>query len=157
MKFNRNGGEFLKILMNNEVAYADEWWRINNIMPTQFLNYSILHFAFWFLHCKNGHTVQRSDGDLQVVYCLLDFLGNTTTAGIVSKAPYGLLVNGGIEAGGLVDAISGLIDFKQYGCLAPNQYYQTLYFIIFYKVNIQFSTNLILQKTEYCYIIISKF
>ena len=69
----------------------------------------------------DGHTVQRSDGDLQVVYCLLDFLGNTTTAGIVSKAPYGLLVDGGIEAGGLVDAISGLIDFKQYGCLAPNQ------------------------------------
>ena len=24
------GGEFSKILMNNEVAYADEWWRMNN-------------------------------------------------------------------------------------------------------------------------------
>ena len=68
----------------------------------------------------NGHTVQRSDGDLQVVYCLLDFLGNPTTAGIVSKAPYGLLVSGGIEAGGLVSAISGLIDLSSINAILTN-------------------------------------
>ncbi len=68
----------------------------------------------------NGHTVQRSDGDLQVVYCLLDFLGNPTTAGIVSKAPYGLLQSGGIEAGGLVDMISGLIDLSDINDILTN-------------------------------------
>ena len=60
----------------------------------------------------NGHTVQRSDGDLKVLYCLLDFLMNDTTAGILSKAPYGLLQSGGIEAGGLVDTVQVFYDIK---------------------------------------------
>ncbi len=60
----------------------------------------------------NSHTVQRSDGDLQVLYCLLDFLMNDTTAGVLSKAPYGLLQSGGIEAGGLVDAVQLFYDIK---------------------------------------------
>ena len=60
----------------------------------------------------DGHTVQRSDGDLQVLYCLLDFLMNDNTAGILSKAPYGLLQSGGIEAGGLVDTVQVFYDIK---------------------------------------------
>ena len=60
----------------------------------------------------NSHTVQRSDGDLQVLYCLLDFLMNDTTAGILSKAPYGILQSGGIEAGGLVDLVQAFYDLK---------------------------------------------
>ncbi len=45
----------------------------------------------------NGHVVQRSDGDLQVLYCLLDFLMNDTNAEVLSRAPYGILEEGGIN------------------------------------------------------------
>ncbi len=60
----------------------------------------------------NGHVVQRSDGDLQVLYCLLDFLMNDTNAEVLSRAPYGLLQSGGIEAGGLVDVVQAFYDIK---------------------------------------------
>ena len=53
----------------------------------------------------DGHTVQRNDGDLQVLYCLLDFLMNETNAEVLSRAPYGLLKPGGIEAGDLIQKI----------------------------------------------------
>ena len=56
----------------------------------------------------NGHVVQRADGDLQVVYCLLDFLMNDTTAGVLSKITGGLLQKGGIEAGSIIQTILGM-------------------------------------------------
>jgi len=54
--------------------------------------------------CVNGNKndpYQRSDGDLEVVYALLNFLGNEEIANVVSKAVYGVLTSDGVNIGGL--------------------------------------------------------
>ena len=56
--------------------------------------------------------VQRSGGDLNVIYALLNFLGDDSVVGVVKKAPNGLLVDGGITLGWINGIVSGLVDLS---------------------------------------------
>ncbi len=60
-------------------------------------------------HLKN---VQRSGGDLNVIYALLNFLGDDGVVSVVKKAPYGLLTDDGINLGWLNGIVSGLVDLS---------------------------------------------
>jgi len=60
----------------------------------------------------NLKNVQRSGGDLNVVYALLNFLGDDDVVGVVKKAPYGLLIDGGITLGWLNGIVAGLVDLS---------------------------------------------
>lgn len=60
---------------------------------------------------KSGSTprTRANSGDLECLLNAVYFLGNSNNAGILSKAANGLLVDGGIQAGGLVTTILGWI------------------------------------------------
>ena len=68
----------------------------------------------------NGHVVQRSDGDLQVVYQLLQFLGNSDVAGVLAKAPKGILTDKGINIGGLNGLVAGFVDLSSINDILTN-------------------------------------
>ena len=67
-----------------------------------------------------GHVVQRSDGDLQVVYQLLQFLGNSDVAGVLAKAPGGILTDKGINIGGLNGLVAGFVDLSSINNILTN-------------------------------------
>ena len=56
--------------------------------------------------------VRRSGGDLNVVYALLNFLGDDDVVSVVKKAPNGLLIDGGITLGWLNGIVAGLVDLS---------------------------------------------
>ena len=68
----------------------------------------------------NGHVVQRSDGNLQVVYQLLQFLGNDKVSSVLAKAPGGLLTDKGINIGGLNGLVGGLVDLSSINDILTN-------------------------------------
>ena len=63
---------------------------------------------------------QRSDGDLEVVYALLQFLGNEETANVLSKAVYGVLTDDGVNIGGLNGIVGGLVDLGEINGILTN-------------------------------------
>jgi len=73
--------------------------------------------------CVDGdknNPYQRSDGDLEVVYALLNFLGNEDTANVLSKAVYGVLTDDGVNIGGLNGIVGGLVDLGEINGILTN-------------------------------------
>ncbi len=73
--------------------------------------------------CYNGDKntpYKRSHGDLQVVYALLDFLGNDEVASALSKAVYGVLTSDGVNIGGLNGLVGGLVDLGEINGILTN-------------------------------------
>ena len=73
--------------------------------------------------CYNGDKntpYKRSHGDLQVVYALLDFLGNDQVASALSKAVYGVLTSDGVNIGGLNSLVGGLVDLGEINGILTN-------------------------------------
>ncbi|MBE6748786.1 MAG: hypothetical protein E7557_06105 [Ruminococcaceae bacterium] len=63
--------------------------------------------------CVNGNKndpYSRADGDLEVVYALLDFVGCDAVSSVLKKAPKGILTSDGINIGGLNGLVGGLVD-----------------------------------------------
>ncbi len=60
----------------------------------------------------NLKNVRRSGGDLNVVYALLNFLGDDDVVKTVKKAPYGLLTDDGINLGWLNGIVKGFVDLS---------------------------------------------
>ncbi len=69
---------------------------------------------------KGGTAYQRSNGDLECVYALLDFLGNDAVAGVLAKATGGILTSDGIDIGGLTSLVSGLVDLGEINDILQN-------------------------------------
>ncbi len=67
---------------------------------------------------KDPVAYSRNDGDVFLVGKLLGLLNDL--APILKKAPKGLLVNGGVEVGGLSDIIGGLVDLTEINNLLQN-------------------------------------
>ncbi len=73
--------------------------------------------------CVNGdknNPYSRADGDLECAYALLDFIGNDAVAEVLSHATGGLLVDGGVDIGGLTDLVSGLVDLDEINAILQN-------------------------------------
>lgn len=65
--------------------------------------------------------VQRSGGDLEVIYALLNYLGASKTVSVVKKAPYGLLTSKGISLGSLLNGIvKGFMDISEVNDILTN-------------------------------------
>lgn len=63
---------------------------------------------------------QRSYGDLECVYALLQFIGNDEIANVLSKAVYGVLTEDGVNIGGLNGIVSGFVDLSEINGILTN-------------------------------------